>query len=170
MTKTLSLFAAACTLSAGCASYEYDQDFFDYDRDLSRTRAVLDAQIAKGAAEDAAVRGHHFDELPAAEAFAPTTRPSEARVTLNSLGRTKLDQIVTASGSRVIRVNIDLPEATAAHEAAVAEYLRTAGVAADRFAINFGTSDMAGDAAGTLAKQGGQTTHVAETPAGGLFD
>ena len=56
-----SIGAAIAAAAGGCASTQYDNDFFDYDPQQSRTRAVLDAQYALGAMDDKTLSSRHFD-------------------------------------------------------------------------------------------------------------
>ena len=115
-TPTLALAAAAAVFLAGCSSSKYDQDFYDFDAQGSRTRVMLDAQFAKGAADDARMsRGHFNDEGE-----------------LNALGRQKLDKIVEGSPRRDLKVWLDFdpptPDAGEAMLLSVRESLAAGGV------------------------------------------
>ena len=118
---SFGLAILACVLAAGCTSSDYDSDFFDFDPARSRTRTLLNAQAAKGAAEDQTLGRPHFDGT-----------------TLNALGRQKLDLMlrgnVLARGG-VIRVAPLPGESEQARSderamvASVRSYLTACGVA-----------------------------------------
>ena len=119
--SSLALAAAAslaATLAvAGCTSSQYDNDFFDYDPEQSRTRAILDVQYAQGAKDDKTVSAIHFDD--------------EGR--LNGLGRDKLDRMLAARGAtgRLV-VHVDAEDVDAADGEALAravrDYLAAGGI------------------------------------------
>ncbi len=116
--RTTLLVPAA--LAVGGCSYGYDQNFFDYDRDQSRTRQIFEAQYAEAAREDAALRDYHFD------------RTGDGPQ-LNALGRERLDYIVRSRApGELLEVWVDVPPSVDAGVAeqmvAVAEgYLLTGG-------------------------------------------
>ena len=89
------ILPAALVVLVGCTSSNYDQDFYDFNPEASRTRAMLDAQIAKGAAEDGKLSADHFDAGQ-----------------LNGLGREKVEHIVEGSPRRTLRVYLDFVPAT----------------------------------------------------------
>lgn len=169
--KTLLAASLASLFLTGCSSYEYDKNFFDYDREQSRTRKFLDAQIAKGAAEEAAMRGHHFKQAPSA-AFASTT--DESTAVLNSLGHAKLDAILNGrQAGEPLTVYVDADEANGSHVEAVANYLLAAGLDLSEFDVEIGDATMvmnAGDAMAGLKKQkgSGASTSGGGGDAGGL--
>ena len=115
--KTLTLSAAAL-LMAGCTSAKYDQDFYDYDAQNSRARSLLEAQYAKGAADDKRMSAAHFD----------------VDCELTALGREKLGRIVEGSPRQDLKVYLDFepatPERGEAMVLAVREYLVDLGVTA----------------------------------------
>ena len=160
--KTLTLFVPVA-LIVGCTSTEYDQDFYDYDAQNSRTRTLLDAQIAKGAAEDKRMTLAHFD----------------ADCELTALGRLKLDGIVEGSPRRDLKVYLDFapptPERGEAMVLSVREHLAGLGVrgtprAMDQMVV-FGEPDQtyrSGDS--VLAMDEMHRRNPAEVPAtAGLF-
>ena len=114
-TLALSIPAALLAL-AGCTNSQYDQDFYDFDAQHSRTTAMMDAQYAKGAADDKRLGRAHFDD--------------EGRLT--ALGRQKLDGIVEGSPRRDLVVWLDFdpptPDAGEAMLLGVREFLAEAGV------------------------------------------
>ena len=121
MIRKLYLIATpfAALLVLGCNSARYDQDSYDFDPQRSRTRAVLDAQYAKGAAEDASLTEHHFDGLA-----------------LNGLGRDKLGYMLAhhRAGDDMV-VNVDLPGSAGdagPQLKAVRDYLVSKGVDGSR--------------------------------------
>ena len=158
----LSLLVPAALAIGGC-SYGYDQDFFDYDREQSRTRQIFEAQYAQAAREDAALRSHHFDQT----ADGPQ---------LNGLGRERLDHLARsrAPGER-LEVWVDVPPSVDPGDAeqmvVVAEsYLRTGGVDPLAIVVAVGPSPALGDARDTVAA-GTDTTAGAKNVAdlGGIF-
>ena len=125
---TLMFLAAGLLGAAGCNSSQYDQDAYDFDPQRSRTRAILDAQYAKGAAEDAALTEHHFEG-----------------VALNGLGRDKLGWMLahhTQRDSLVVHVDLQSagPEDVAPRLKAVREYLAVRGVAVTEQTVVLGPS------------------------------
>ncbi len=77
-------FALALPLSVaalGCSA-TYDKNFFDYDREQSRTRRVFEAQYAKAAMQESSLRASHFAEAD------DNTGPR-----LNAMGRERLEYI-----------------------------------------------------------------------------
>ena len=127
----IALSLAAVGFASGCSSYQYDKDFFDFDRNQSRTRSIFTAQANKGAAEDAAMRTHHFDV------------DHDGAVTLNSLGRAKLDAMVAHHAGRPFTVMIDMPADQLGCESAVSNYLTAAAVTPGMARIEWGQSPMA---------------------------
>ncbi len=99
---------------AGCASTDYDKQSYDFDARQSRTRAILDAQHARGAAADASLNRHHFEDGR-----------------LNGLGRDKLDRMLAAGGLESLVVHVDFRGPDAEVDAmvqAVQAYLAAGGV------------------------------------------
>lgn len=130
-------FWASVCVAAGCNSSRYDQDAYDFDPEKSRTRAILNAQYAKGAAQDASLTPHHFDGT-----------------TLNGLGRDKLDRMLAYS-KRDLVVHLDAV-ATPADEAqlmlaSVRQYLKASGVGVTDETVVLGPSPRSANADGTLA-------------------
>ncbi|MEL7240028.1 MAG: hypothetical protein AAGK78_14320, partial [Planctomycetota bacterium] len=133
---------------------------------------VLDAQIAKGAAEDAALRGHHFKQAPST-AFTSTN--GESTAVLNSLGHAKLDAILQGRQSgEPVTVFVDASDANGTHVEAVANYLLAAGLDVTEFNVDIGDTAMkmgASDAMAGLESQrgsGGGSSASGGEDAGGL--
>lgn len=136
----LCLLLAAISLTAGgCTSSEYDKNAYDFDPDRSRTRAILDAQYAKGAAEDGSLSRHHFEHGQ-----------------LNGLGRDKLDRMLAADGphARLI-VHVDVAAErdvdTRPMLAAVRDYLSASGVAVSEETVVLGPSPARSAASDSIA-------------------
>ena len=128
--RTLTALAASAMLG-GCTNAAYDAAFNAADAQNGRARAVLDAQYAKGAAEDGRLTGVHFEGRE-----------------LSGAGRDKLVRMAEGAGDlRRLRVSVDVPEAEAdeaeSMRLAVVEHLEMLGLRGDREAI---------DAAVTLAE------------------
>lgn len=122
--------AALLALALVGCSATYDQDFFDYDRNQSRTRQIMEAQYARAAAEEGSLRPGHFDE----SADGPV---------LNALGRQRADLILAGrSAGGPVRVWIDAPSHLALDADAMAEgaraYLLAAGVDPDLLVVRMG--------------------------------
>ena len=158
----LSLLVPATIALGGC-SYAYDQNFFDYDREQSRTRQIFEAQYAQAAREDAALRTHHFDVTP--------DGPQ-----LNGLGREKLDYLVRSRApGELLEVWVDVPPAIDAGDAeqmvAVAEsYLLTGGSDPLSVVVAVGPSPALSESRETVAGAG-DTMDGAKNVAdlGGIF-
>ena len=125
--------ALAATLAVGgCASDDRNPRRDDYagagffhDDEANGVDAVVAAQTAKGAANDAMLHPVHFD-----------------RGRLNALGRDKLGRIVSArhDGESVTTVYLDLPPSddpalAAERRRAVADRLASAGLSAGQFEL-----------------------------------
>ena len=158
-TLTFSIPAALLVLT-GCTSSKYDQDFYDFDAQHSRTRVMLDAQYAKGAADDARMGRRHFDD----------------EGELNALGRQKLDGIVEGAPRRDLKVWLDFdpptPDAGEAMLLSVREFLVQSGVreTPERLdaMVAFGDGEQAhrsGDAVAAMDKLRNSGT-AADAPAG----
>jgi hypothetical protein len=136
---TLTLLAMTLLAGAGCNSSQYDKDAYDFDPQRSRTRAVLDAQYAKGAAEDAALTEQHFDD-----------------VALNGLGRDKLGWMLAyrQPGDPLV-VHVDIPntnsQAAALRLEAVRDFLTVRGVPALEQTVVIGPSPRSEATAEALA-------------------
>ncbi|MEM1011993.1 MAG: hypothetical protein AAGI46_07205 [Planctomycetota bacterium] len=76
------LTITVAVLGLGGCSATYDKNFFDYDREQSRTRKVFEMQYAQAATEEASLRATHFAD--ADDGSGPR---------LSSLGRERLDYI-----------------------------------------------------------------------------
>ncbi len=154
----------AASLSGGC-SLSYDQNFFDFDREQSRTREIYRASYAKAAAEDAALRSGHFDQT--------ATGPQ-----LNGLGRERLDMILSArSPGELLEVWIDVPgdvdEAVAQAMLQVADdYLHTSGLDVSAYVVAVGPAPVQAPTDTVLAASGAGATSpaaAAPAPAPGIF-
>lgn len=140
---------------AGC-SYSYDQNFFDYDREQSRTRRMFEAQYAKAAAAEATLFPGHFDLA--------TDGPR-----LNGLGRERLDRMLAARTPGVaVKVAIDPAVGADAEQAeamarAARDYLAASGLEGDAFAVAVRPSPAQTPSEGSLAA----LANSDETTAGG---
>ena len=127
--------------SAGCQSTEYDRNAADFDPERSRTRAILDAQYAKGAADDASVSRHHFQDGR-----------------LNGLGRDKIDRMLAAGRPHSeLVVHIDVPDAGEMEQdmiASVRDYLAASGVAVAETMVVMGPSLVRSPSSNHLAGVG----------------
>jgi len=126
-TLTLKTITATAVLTAavgGCAPPENGKPFFPDDQPRS-FRAVLNAQAANGAAEDATLYPRHFDAGQ-----------------LSDLGKDKLYRIAEARHVTIaaVPVYLNLPgaDATAERKDAVVAYLQAAGLPDDRIVLKVG--------------------------------
>lgn len=153
---------------AGC-SYSYDQNFFDYDREQSRTRRIFEAQYAKAAIEEATLYPGHFDL-------------AEDGPRLNGLGRDRLDRMLAARKPGVrLKVMIDPAVEADAKQTdtmanAAGDYLKAAGLEADAFAVAVGPSPAQSSSADSLAaletsapEEGAAAKASSAADLGGLF-
>jgi hypothetical protein len=139
--RILLLCTVAVLLTPGfaCNSTDYDKNAFDFDPQRSRTRAILDAQYAKGAADDGSLSEGHFEHGR-----------------LNGLGRDKLDRMLAAgrpTSELVVHVDV-VPDAAGTHEAlldAVRDYLAASGVTVGENMVVLGPSAIRGPASDSLA-------------------
>lgn len=143
MTRTISanllLLCAIALPAAGCNSSKYDKNAYDFDPERSRTRAILNAQYAKGAAEDAALSPHHFEGTA-----------------LNGLGRDKIDWILAygkRQGRLIVHVDIVGSDAAAAEPMlqSVRDYLSASGVPVTSDTVVLGPSPRTSNASDTIA-------------------
>jgi hypothetical protein len=123
----------------GCNSTDYDKNAFDFDPERSRTRAVLDAQYAKGAADDGSLSAYHFEGG-----------------NLNGLGRDKLDRMLASGRPHAqLVVHIDVPAAAGeTHEPlvqAVRDYLTASGVDVSDEMVVLGPSGVRNPSTDALA-------------------
>ncbi len=135
----LSVAAAAAVIGgAGCTSSKYDQNAYDFDPDRSRTRAILEAQYAKGAADDGALSHYHFEGGR-----------------LNGLGRDKLDRMLAAGRGTDLVVYVDVtPDPYGSHNQlmeAVRSYLGASGLQIQAGTVVLGPSSERAYAADALA-------------------
>ena len=135
---TMTLLVALMSV-AGCYSSEYDQAAYDFDPQQSRTRAILDAQYAKGAAEDAALGEHHFDGIA-----------------LNGLGQDKLERALAhRMDDALLVVHLDFRGASLQHAEArlkaVRDYLEVRGVALTDGSVVLGPSPRSARASDAMA-------------------
>jgi len=135
----LSTIAVLMTPSIGCNSSEYDRNAFDFDPERSRTRAILDAQYAKGAADDGSLSEHHFEDG-----------------SLNGLGRDKIDRMLAAGrphGQLVVYIDV-APVAGQSQEPlleAVRGYLAASGVEVAEGMVVLGPSGVRSPSSDSLA-------------------
>lgn len=139
ITANLLLLAAIALTAGGCNSSRYDKNAYDFDPERSRTRAILDAQYAKGAAQDAALSPHHFEGTA-----------------LNGLGRDKIDWIMAygkRQGRLVVHVDIVGADATSAEPMlqSVRDYLTASGVTVTGDMVVLGPSPRTSNASDTIA-------------------
>lgn len=140
-TRTAQLLLLSAVAVGGCHSSRYDRESWSYDPQKSRTRAILDAQYAKGAAQDASLSKYHFDGMA-----------------LNGLGRDKLDWILAGGRGGPIVVHLDLvgtgPQEAEPMLQAVRDYLDASGVAVSEETVVLGPSPRtAGSAVATAGRQ-----------------
>jgi len=139
--------AAAAAVVAGLAgcSAAYDQNFFDYDREQSRTRRLFEAQYAAAAVQEATLRPSHFDEAE-----------DDGGPRLTALGRERLDHIVKARRpGEAITVCVDAPEADAdeanAMVAAAERYLAAMSLPEGAMTVMAAPAETAPPAADVMA-------------------
>jgi hypothetical protein len=138
------LLLATAGLMTGCSA-AYDKNFFDYDREQSRTRRVFEAQYAAGAQQEASLRAMHFDNVADATA-APV---------LNDLGRERLDYIAAARRpGEAILVTVDVDGVSDELVAAADRYVETLRLPDGAMRIESGRALHDTAAAGVLADVG----------------
>ncbi len=167
-TPALATAAVAAVVLGGCSA-KYDQDFFDYDREQSRTRKIFEAQYAAGAMEEATLRQSHFDLASDGTGYR-----------LNALGRERLEYVAaTRAPGETITVRLDLPADLAGDAdlmfVSANAYLATMRMPDGAMTLEIGPSNQSTPAADRLAQsrkrkgEAGKTVDTAGSSMAGLF-
>ena len=155
----LAALAFGAAVLSGCSA-SYDQNFFDYDREQSRTRRIFDAQYAAAAAEEASLRADHFH-----------VAEGDAGPRLNALGRERLDYLAKArrpGEALTVHLDVDADEADEiAMLDAAQDYVARLGIPEGAILVEVGPAERVRPAADALAERDGMGQSPS-SPTGGF--